>query len=154
MTQLQVETIDVYLVRQSAAGLDVLVMRRATGERCAGAWEVIHGRIEQGERPEDTALREVGEETGLPVERLYNVTCLPFYLHKQGIVNVAVVFAAFVTADADVRLSAEHDAAEWLPALQAADRIAWPRARDMLRDILQLVGHGNAGPLEDVLRVR
>ncbi len=65
-----------------------------------------------------------------------------------------MVFAAFVTAAADVRLSAEHDAAEWLPAAQAADRIAWPRARDMLRDILQLVGHGTAGPLEDVLRVR
>ncbi|MGH7714144.1 MAG: NUDIX domain-containing protein [Gemmatimonadaceae bacterium] len=153
MIPVRVATVDVYLVRQASSGLDVLVMRRARGVRCTGAWEVVHGRIESGERPEDTALREVSEETGLHVDRLYNVTCLPFYLHKQGIVNVAVVFAAFVTA-ADVRLGPEHDASEWLPASQAADRIAWPRARDMLRDILQLVGQGNAGPLEDVLRVR
>lgn len=154
MIPLQVETIDVYLVRQAVGGLEVLVMRRAKGARCAGAWEVIHGRIEQGEHPEDTALREVAEETGFAVERLYNVTCLPFYLHRQGKVNVAVVFAAFVMEDAELRLGPEHDAAQWLPVSQAADRIAWPRARDMLRDIVQLVGTGDAGPLEDVLRVR
>ena len=121
------------------------------------------GQAEEVDRPRDIvggedrtrgrALREVGEETGLAVERLYNVTCLPFYLHREGLVNVTVVFAAFVQ-EADVNLGPEHDAAEWLPASQAADRIAWPRARDMLRDILQLVGQGPAGPLEDVLRVR
>lgn len=128
-------------------------MRRAHGVRCTGAWEVVHGRIESGEKPEQAARREVVEETGLPVERLYNVTCLPFYLHKQGVVNMAVVFAAFVAAHSEVRLGEEHDDAEWLPATQAAERIAWPRSREMIRDILQLVGSGNAGPLEDVLLV-
>lgn len=153
MTELRVGTVDVYVVRQSPSGLSVLVMRRASGVRCTGAWEVVHGRIEPGEKPEQAARREVSEETGLTVERLYNVTCLPFYLHKQGLVNVAVVFAAFVPAG-EIHLGSEHDAAEWLPATQAADRIAWPRARDMIRDILQLVASGDAGPLEDVLRVR
>ncbi len=129
-------------------------MRRAQGVRCTGAWEVVHGRIEPGEKPEQAARREVVEETGLEVERLYNVTCLPFYLDKLGVVNMAVVFAAFVAAEGDVWLGEEHDASEWLPAAEAADRIAWPRARDMIRDILQLVGAGHAGPLEDVLRVR
>ena len=154
MTEIEVKTVDVYTVRQSSTGLDVLVMRRAHGVRCTGAWEVVHGRIEPGEKPEQAARREVVEETGLPVERLYNVTCLPFYLHKQGVVNMAVVFAAFVAAQGEVRLGEEHDAAEWLPATQAAERIAWPRSREMIRDILQLVGSGNAGPLEDVLRIR
>lgn len=144
---------DVYVVRQSPSGLDVLVMRRASGVRCAGAWEVVHGRIEPGEKPEHAARREVVEETGLSVGRLYNVTCLPFYLDKQGVVNLAVVFAAFVAANGEVRLGEEHDASEWLPATQAAERIAWPRSREMIRDIIQLVGSGGAGPLEDVLLV-
>jgi 8-oxo-dGTP pyrophosphatase MutT (NUDIX family) len=153
MTEIEVRTVDVYVVRQSPGGLDVLVMRRAHGVRCTGAWEVVHGRIEPGEKPEQAARREVVEETGLPVERLYNVTCLPFYLDKQGVVNMAVVFAAFVAAEGDVRLGEEHDASEWLPATQAAERIAWPRSREMIRDIIQLVGSGSAGPLEDVLLV-
>ena len=153
MTEIQVLTVDVYVVRQTTAGLSVLVMRRADGVRCTGAWEVVHGRIEPGETPEQAARREVVEETGLPVERLYNVTCLPFYLPKQGAVNMAVVFAAFVTAQGDVRLGEEHDASEWLPATQAAERIAWPRSREMIRDIIQLIGSGSAGALEDVLLV-
>ncbi len=154
MTEINVGTVDVYVVRQTSTGLHILVMRRANGVRCTGAWEVVHGRIEPGEKPEQAARREVVEETGFAVERLYNLTCLPFYLDKLSVVNLAVVFAAFVAADGDVRLGEEHDASEWLPAAQAADRIAWPRARDMIRDILQLVGAGHAGPLEDVLRVR
>ena len=153
MTEINVGTVDVYIVRQASTGLDVLVMRRAYGVRCTGAWEVVHGRIEAGEKPEQAARREVMEETGFTVERLYNVTCLPFYLPKQDTVNMAVVFAAFVAAQGDVRLGEEHDASEWLPATQAAERIAWPRAREMIRDIIQLVGSGSAGPLEDVLRV-
>jgi 8-oxo-dGTP pyrophosphatase MutT (NUDIX family) len=153
MTEVQVRTVDVYVVRPATAGLKVLVMRRAHGVRCTGAWEVVHGSIEPGEKPEQAARREVVEETGLPVERLYNVTCLPFYLDKLGVVNMAVVFAAFVAAEGEVRLGEEHDASEWLPATQAAERIAWPRSRDMIRDILQLVGSGSAGPLEDVLRI-
>ena len=153
MTEIEVKTVDVYVVRQSTSGLNVLVMRRARGVRCTGAWEVVHGRIEPGEKPEQAARREVVEETGFTVERLYNVTCLPFYLPKQDTVNMAVVFAAFVAAQGDVRIGEEHDASEWLPATQAAERIAWPRAREMIRDILQLVGSGNAGPLEDVLRI-
>lgn len=152
MTEIQVGTVDVYVVRQSPSTLDVLVMRRAPGVRCTGAWEVVHGRIESGETPEQAARREVVEETGLTVERLYNVTCLPFYLPRQRVVNMAVVFAAFVTAG-EVRASEEHDRVEWLAAAQAADRIAWPRGRDMIRDILQLVGSGAAGFLEDVLLV-
>ena len=154
MTEIEVKTVDVYVVRQSSSGLDILVMRRAPGVRCTGAWEVVHGRIEPGEKPEQAARREVVEETGFTVERLYNVTCLPFYLPKQDTVNMAVVLAAFVAAQGDVRLGEEHDASEWLPAAQGAERIAWPRAREMIRDILQLVGSGNAGPLEDVLLVR
>ena len=153
MTEIEVRTVDVYVVRQSPAGLNVLVMRRAHGVRCTGAWEVVHGRIEPGEKPEQAARREVVEETGMRVERLYNVTCLPFYLHKQGVVNMAVVFAAIVAAQGEVRLGEEHDASEWLPSAQAAERIAWPRSREMIRDIVQLVGSGDAGPLEDVLRV-
>jgi 8-oxo-dGTP pyrophosphatase MutT (NUDIX family) len=154
MTQVAVGTVDVYLVRQHADGLQVLLLHRAPGVRCAGAWEAIHGRIEAGERPEDTAMRETAEETGLAVQRLYNVRCHAFYLPHLARVNVAVVFAAFVDASAEYRLSGEHDAAEWRDLASAADRYSWPRARDVLRDIAQLYSTGDAGPLEDVLRVR
>lgn len=154
MTHVQVATIDAYVLRLAASGIEVLALHRASGVRCAGAWEAVHGRIEGDERPEDAAVREVEEETGLTPERLYNVRCHTFYLPSRELVNIAVVFAAFVADSGVVRYGAEHDGSEWLSLERAADRFSWPRARDILRDIAQLLRDGDAGPLEDVLRVR
>src|SRR5439155_1025253 len=54
---------------------------------------------------------------------------------------------------ARVRHSAEHDRAEWLEAPAAAARFSWPRERRALDDVLSILGSGDAGLLEDVLRV-
>ncbi|MGH7626935.1 MAG: NUDIX domain-containing protein [Gemmatimonadaceae bacterium] len=153
MTQAEVATIDVYLLRRAAYGWETLVLERAAGTRCTGAWEAVHGHIEAGERPEDAAVREVHEETGLAVRRLYNVTVQPFYLQTLSIVTLAVVFAAFV-GDGPVRLGAEHARSEWLPIEAAVQRFAWPRSRAAVLDAVSLLRTGDAGPVEDVLRVR
>ena len=67
--------------------------------RCPTAWETVHGHIESGEEPEDAALREVREESGLEASRLYNVTVQPFYLHRSHTVQLAVVFAMGLIGD-------------------------------------------------------
>ena len=152
MTDLRVGVVDVFVVRHNAQGLRVLVLRRAEGTRCTGAWEVVHGRLDPGERPEEAAVREVSEETGLSIERLYNLTCQPFYLHRLSTVQVAVVFVAFV-ANGDVTLSAEHDQFEWLMPDEASALLSWPRSISALRDAVQVFHTGDAGPVEDVLRV-
>ena len=146
--------VDVYVIRPRADGWRVLVLQRALDTRCPTAWETVHGRLEAGERPEDGARREVGEETGLPIERLYNVTVQPFYLHAFGMVQLAIVFCAFVAEGADVVLGPEHQAHEWLSVDEAHTRFVWPRERAALTEIVQLLGGGDAGPVEDVLRVR
>jgi type II secretory ATPase GspE/PulE/Tfp pilus assembly ATPase PilB-like protein/8-oxo-dGTP pyrophosphatase MutT (NUDIX family) len=148
----KVATVDVYVIRALQDGWRVLTLRRGQGTRCPGSWETVHGRIEAGEKPEATALREVSEETGLKVERLYSISVQPFYLHKLGIVTAAVVFAAFVDNDA-VMLGDEHDAHEWLQLDQASARYVWPRSRTALAEIASLLAGGDAGPVEDVLRI-
>ncbi len=153
MTDLRVGVVDVYLIAPRPAGWRLLVLRRAEGTRCTGAWETVHGRLEEGERPEHAAVREVGEETGLAIERLYNVTCQPFYLHHFNAVQMAVVFAAFVDDSIPVLLGPEHDAAEWLSVEDAVTRFVWPRSRSAVDEIMILLGGGDAGPVEDVLRV-
>ena len=145
---------DVYVIRADRKPWRVLALQRALSTRCPTAWETVHGRLEPDERPEDGALREVREETGLQVERLYNVTVQPFYLHTLATVQMAVVFAAFVREPADVALGVEHQAFEWLTLPAAAKRFAWPREREALQHIRVLLAGGDAGPVEDVLRVR
>ena len=150
----KVATVDVYVIRPLPDGWLVLTLRRGQGTRCPGSWETVHGRIEAGEKPESAAVREVGEETGLDLARLYAITVQPFYLPKLGIVTAAVVFAAFVDEPGDAKLSDEHDASEWLSIEAAAARFVWPRSRTALAEIHSLLAGGNAGPVEDVLRVR
>lgn len=155
---LHVGVVDVYVVCPHPAGWphwQVLVLQRsATGTRCPRSWETVHGRIEPGERPEDAALRELREETGLTATRLYNVTTQAFYLHGPATVEIAVVFCAFVDSASTPTLDGEHEHAEWLDPDSARTRFAWPREREALSHIHTLLGLGDAGPLEDVLRVR
>jgi 8-oxo-dGTP pyrophosphatase MutT (NUDIX family) len=153
MTDLRVGVVDVYIVRPYREEWLVLALQRGPHTRCPGSWEAVHGRIEPGERPEDAAVREVREEAGLPVDRLYSITCQPFYLHRAGVVQVAVVFAAFVREESVVRLGDEHQRHEWLTMHDAATRLTWPREREALQHIAILLGGGDAGPAEDVLRV-
>lgn len=156
-TRVDVRVVDVVVLAPAPAGhadrWQVLAMRRAEGTRCTGAWEIVHGRIERGERPPEAARREVFEETGLVPVRLYSITVNPFYLHRYDRVQLAVVFAAVVEPHAPVVTGPEHDAWAWLSPAEAMDRLAWPREHQALQYTLHLLRHGDAGPVEDVLRI-
>ncbi len=146
--------VDTYALRGAGASLEVLVLRRGGGGRCPGSWETVHGTIEAGETPVDASRRELAEETGFTPERFYNLSRTEaFYQHRSDVLAVIPVFAAFVAAGAAPRLSAEHDHAEWLPPAEARNRFSWPRERRALDDVLSILGGGDAGLLEDVLRV-
>ena len=142
------------MARGAGAALELLTLRRAPGVRSAGSWETVHGTIEPGETPVAAARRELAEETGLAPERLYNLSRVEsFYLHKLDRVVQGPGFVAFVAPDQEARLGDEHDRSEWLPVEEAKARFAWPRERRAVGDLVILLGGGDAGPLEDVLRV-
>ena len=154
MTSVRVSLVDVYVLRRDGSGLRSLVLRRAAGGRCPGSWETVHGHIEEGELPADAAARELAEETGLVPERLYNLSRVEaFYQHRSDEVALVPVFVAFVPAELAVRLGPEHDAHEWLTPAEAGPRFAWPRERRALEDAVQLLGSGDGGAVEDVLRI-
>ena len=152
----RVSIVDVVVARLTDDGINVLLMRRAPGARCPGAWEIVHGSIEPGERPEAAAEREVAEETGYRCDRLYNVTLGGFYLHAIGVLSLTVVFCAIVSPSGGMPLlGVEHDDSEWLPLHDAIPKCAWPREQDALRHLAHLLRNGrDAGAVEDVLRVR
>jgi dihydroneopterin triphosphate diphosphatase len=154
MTSVRTSLVDVYVLRLAGASLECLALRRAPGGRCPGSWESVHGHIEPAEQPAGAAARELQEETGLTPLRLYNLSRVElFYQHRSDEVALVPVFAAFVDHDAPVRLGSEHDRFEWLSPAAARSRFAWPRERRALDDIQTLLAGGDAGPVDDVLRV-
>jgi 8-oxo-dGTP pyrophosphatase MutT (NUDIX family) len=149
-----VSFVDTYALRGTGASLEVLALRRGPNGRNPGSWETVHGTIEPGETPVQASLRELREETGLVPQKFYNLSRTEaFYQHTSDEVALIPVFAAFVLSDAAVQLSAEHDRGEWLRVRDVAQRFAWPRERRAVEDIFSIVGGGDAGLLEDVLRV-
>lgn len=154
MASVRVTLVDVYVVRHGGARLEVLLLRRAPGDRSPGSWEAVHGHLVAGELPVAGALRELREETGLRPERMYNLSRVEsFYLHGSDEVAMIPAFVAWAPRDAAVRLSQEHDAAEWLLPSAALRRASWPRSRRAIADIDALFDGGDAGPMEDVLRI-
>jgi type II secretory ATPase GspE/PulE/Tfp pilus assembly ATPase PilB-like protein/8-oxo-dGTP pyrophosphatase MutT (NUDIX family) len=152
-TKIVAGVVDVYVIRRNGGDWRVLTLHRVPDTKRPNSWEMVHGKIDADERPERAAVREVREETGLEIDALYNLTVNPFYLHESQTVQLAIVFVAFVADDAEVRLSEEHQRYEWLSLDDACSRFTWPRAAHALRDARHLLGKGDAGPVEDVLRV-
>ena len=46
----------------------VLIAQRPEGKSLAGLWEFPGGKVEPGERPEQTLIRELHEEIGITVQ--------------------------------------------------------------------------------------
>jgi type II secretory ATPase GspE/PulE/Tfp pilus assembly ATPase PilB-like protein/8-oxo-dGTP pyrophosphatase MutT (NUDIX family) len=153
MTQIVPGVVEVYVIRHNEGDWRVLVLQRAPDASRPGSWELVYGKIDAGERPEKAAVRELGEETGLEVKALYDITVNSFFLHATQTIQMSIVFAAFVPDDSEVILSEEHQRYEWLTIDEACERFTWPRAARGLRDVHHLLVRGNAGPVEDALRV-
>ena len=153
MTKVEVGTVDVFVIRPLPDGWRVLVLQRGLDTRCPASWETVHGHIEPGEEPQDAAVREVHEEAGLAVDKLYNVRVQPFYLHRTQTLQLAIVFAAFVSEPVDVTTGREHQQFEWLSVDAALARFSFPAERESMRTIVELLAAGHAGPIDDVMRV-
>jgi len=109
----------------------LMIRRSADREHAPGEWECGSGRVEAGEEPEAATRREAREETGLEVEVLEPVGA--FHYYRGPAREEAICIAYHCRArDGEVRLSNEHDAAEWVPL----DRVAAIPVSQPLRDCL------------------
>ena len=122
--------------------LQVLLLERADHP---GFWQSVTGSQHEGERLRDTAIREVGEETGLDATRfpleewnLQNVfEIYPVWRHRfaPGVThNTEHVFGLEVAQPMPVQVSPrEHLAAQWLPWNEAAERVfSWSNRKAIL----------------------
>lgn len=80
----------------------LLLTRRApTLSSHSGQWALPGGRVDEGETPQQTALRELHEEVGLRLDAAEVLGCLDDYATRSGYVITPVVVWAGAARDID-----------------------------------------------------
>jgi 8-oxo-dGTP pyrophosphatase MutT (NUDIX family) len=131
----RVTGVDVWPYRVLDGAAEFLLLHRS-GRDGSPFWQGVSGWIEAGEAPHLTALRELREETGLEAVELYGVNAVfDLYAWKRGTVEAIVPFAALVPADAEPRLSEEHDEWRWASPAEALGLVPYEPQRVALRRI-------------------
>lgn len=100
-------------------------------------WDLPKGNIEKGEKPLETAKREIAEETGLTdvafVERF--IKWIKYFYRAEGkMVSKIVTFYLAETRNKDVTISYEHSGYTWLPFEEALAKLTFENAKGILRE--------------------
>ena len=66
----------------------ILLQKKAEGKFGAGKWNGVGGKIHPNESPEDCAVRETFEETGLKISNHINSGVLHFYFGDRYTVDI------------------------------------------------------------------
>ncbi|MEO8179743.1 MAG: NUDIX domain-containing protein [Deltaproteobacteria bacterium] len=139
-----IRVFDCHLARPAAAGgYEFLLLRRASNKIYAGSWRMVGGKLASEETAWQACLREVGEETQLPVQRLLAVPYVNrFYEWQHDRINDIPVFVAVTRAGSNPVLDAEHSDFTWLSLEAALERLPWPGQREGLRAAAALLEEG------------
>ena len=101
----------------------------------SGHWDFVKGKMEEGETPHETAIRETQEETGITdVEFLDNFEeWIQYNFQFQGeLVRKKVVFFLGETKTKDVKISHEHLNYAWMDYTTAMEKTTFDNAKSVL----------------------
>jgi 8-oxo-dGTP pyrophosphatase MutT (NUDIX family) len=125
----------------------VLAAIRPAGKR-PGVWALPKGRIDEGERGEATALREVAEETGAHGRSLGKLGDVRYWFNWDGerVFKVVSFFLLRATGgrigDLPPGMEVEVAAARWVPLDEAGDVLAYKGEREMAARAADLLPEG------------
>ncbi len=135
MTDIPIRTnaVVVYAVRHTARGAEVLLLKRSKGDTLDEFWLHCAGRIEEGEKGWQAAVRELREETGLETPDFYSTNyCEQFYSAGMDAICMLPLFVAIVPETAEVKLNDEHSAHVWVGFDAARDMVPFNNQRECL----------------------
>jgi len=108
----------------------------------AGHWDYPKGNVEEGEKEEETALRELKEETGISKASLvpsFKESIHYFYRLKGKKVSKTVVFFLASVPEEKVTLSHEHVGFKWLSYDSALKQLTFKNAKEQLKKAMQIL---------------
>ncbi len=101
----------------------------------SGHWDFVKGKMEEGESPHETAIRETKEETGITDVKILNnfEEWIQYNFQFQGeLVRKKVVFFLGETKTKDVKISHEHLNYTWMDFTTSMEKITFNNAKTIL----------------------
>ena len=104
----------------------------STGKRIL--WSLPKGHIEEGETPEQAAIREVAEETGITSSITKSLGVIDFWFMAGG-KRIHKTVHHFIFAEVSGELTpqvSEVDEVSWFPLPEIVDRLAYPDEKKLI----------------------
>jgi 8-oxo-dGTP diphosphatase len=116
----------------------VLIAQRPAGKPMAGLWEFPGGKVESGERPEETLIRELDEELGITVKEEC-LAPLTFASHAYEDFHLLMPLYACRRWDGFVQ-AREGQALRWVRARSLSDFPMPPADGPLVPALIDLLG--------------
>ena len=131
----------VYRRGSEGGGVEVALVGRLRPKR----WALPKGTPEVGETLEGTAVREVGEETGLQVRIEQPLDQIQYWFVWGGVRHFKTVhfYLMEMTGGDTANHDHEYDVVEWFPVTEALRRLSYPNEARVVDKAGQLLSTAN-----------
>ena len=111
----------------------------ASGKRVL--WSLPKGHIEEGETPEQAAIREVAEETGITSSITKSLGVIDFWFMAGG-KRIHKTVHHFIFTEVGGTLLAQEsevDEVSWFPLSEIVDRLAYPDEKKLIAKTVEII---------------
>lgn len=116
--------------RNTSSGVVFLLLHYPSGH-----WDFVKGKMEEGESPRQTVVREAQEETGISDLEFvdgFEENIEYNFQHEGILIHKRVVFFLAKTITEKIIISHEHLDYTWLPFEQAYEKTTFENAKNIL----------------------
>ncbi len=104
-----------------------------------GKWAVPKGLIEAGESPEQAALREVKEETGIEAKILEKLGENKYFYRREGKTIAKTVHVFLMEGTGEIKVQWEIKGAEWVEPEKVLEKIGYGNLKELAKKAVEAV---------------
>lgn len=130
----------IVLRRTEGGGLDVLVIQHSMHK----GWSFPKGWVEEGETPQQAAVREVEEESGVKAEIIADLPLTRYFYvnrEKQRVAKTVTWYLMRYVGEGDQTHAYEVSAVEWIPLEAVHARLTYKNDKDLFSVALGEIVH-------------